>query len=233
MAEYKRLTSSSIGELAELVKNFQTRIKKMNSYANAFQTDSHSRARYNEEREVAQRLSKSIISELRTEPNKPSDKLQQERLGKEFEKLLAQFNKVSLLVVSKEKEYLTAHSNDDPNAPHQQQQTLEEQNMFKPMGELDELAFRERDIEVTTIEHEMIEINRMFNDVAVMAKAQGIEIDKVEQNVDVADVETAKAVEELNHANTYQEAAKGKTMCIAVVVFIVAAVVVVVCLISL
>jgi syntaxin 7 len=232
MAEYSRLTSSSIGELAELVKNFHTRIKKMSSYAITFQTDSHSRARYNEEREVAQRLSKSIISELRTKPNKPSDKLQQERLGKEFEKLLAQFNKVSLSVVSKEKEYLTAHSNDDPSAD-QQQQTQEERSMFRSIGELDDLAFRERDVEVTTIEHDMIEMNRMFNDVAVMAKAQGIEVDKVEQNADVAEVQTAKAVQELNDASKLQEAAKGKTMCIAVVVFIVAAVVVIVCLISL
>lgn len=234
MAGYQRLNSSNVGELAELVKSFQARIKKMNSYAMTFQTDAHSRARYNEEREVAQRISKSIMQELRTKPTKPSDKLQHERLGKEFEKLLAQFNKVNFTVVSKEKEFLTAHASDDPNAiSQQQQQVYEGQTMFRSIGELGDLAFIERDQEVNVIEHEMIEMNRMFKDVAMMAHEQGVELTGAETNVDVAEDATRKAINELNDASKYQEAAKGKAMCIAMIVFVVVAVVVVICLISL
>mmetsp|Transcript_34355 Transcript_34355/g.60200 ORF Transcript_34355/g.60200 Transcript_34355/m.60200 type:complete len:235 (+) Transcript_34355:2509-3213(+) len=234
MAEYSRLPSTSVGELAELIKNFQARIKKMNSYAAKFQTDSYSRSRYNEEREVAQRLSKSIMQELRNKPSKPSDKLQHDRLGKEFEKLLTQFTKVNVAVVTKEKEYLTAHANDDPNTlSQQQQQTHEEKTMFRSIGELGDLAFKERDTEVNTIEHDMIEINKMFKDVAKMAHEQGIELVKAEDHVDTAQAETSKAVKEMGDASKYQEAAKGKAQCIAVIVFIVVAVIVVICLFSL
>lgn len=215
MTDYSRLQGSSVQALATNLREFQTSIRKLKSIV----SQGTDRDAFSHEKDHAQKLSKGIMQDLRVRPTKSSERVQFEKLAKEFEQLLSQFTELTQSFINKEKTILTlsrgSEALDDlPEQEHQKRESFE----FKYAGGLEDINFNQREEEVRALEKDMQEINLMFNDVARMVDEQGGHLDEADKEMDTAVLETDKATVEITKAEAYQRAARRKMIWIIVIV---------------
>ena len=72
----------------------------------------------------------------------------------------------------------------------------------------------EREEEVRQLEASVVQVNEMFRDLASIVQQQGIMIQTIDSNVDVAVKETTKGVGEVTTAAKYERATRSKMCCI-------------------
>jgi t-SNARE complex subunit (syntaxin) len=73
---------------------------------------------------------------------------------------------------------------------------------------------QERHQEILKLENQLLELNTMFLDMAVLVDAQAPVVDRIEENTGGAHVKLTKAREEMHEAHQNQKSARSKRICI-------------------
>lgn len=79
-------------------------------------------------------------------------------------------------------------------------------------AELDEAIMRERNEEIKIIEQDMVMLNDIFRDLAVLVVGQGEDIDRAAEHVEEAVVATEEGVQHLEQAEVHAAAARRRGM---------------------
>lgn len=167
-------------------------------------------------------------------------KLLQERLTEEFLNAIKGFQAIQRKAALKEKEsYARARRSTnsslvDPfNGPDGNQFDDDDQPQRTAMqmemdDEVDLAALREREQQIQQLERDIVDVNKIFKDVAMMVHDQGEVIDSIETNVEQAAIQVEHGGEELRQARVYQSKARRKTCWLVLILLVVLAVVAVI-----
>jgi syntaxin 7 len=220
MSQYQKL-NTGIQDLVSQVKDFQHRLKSLRDLSSALGTPKDNkllRAKLTHEREETISLSKRIVQSLRDKPINQAERMQHEKLAKEFEALLGHYTKLNQQIISKEKEIVIEERQSIEKQPVFSQAQLEQERKisvdFQNLGNLEEVIIRERNEEIKSLEKDIAEVNAMFVDVANMVHEQGIVVDEIDQHTQNTHAETTRALADLNQAENYQARSKSKLYCI-------------------
>nr|XP_002750545.2 syntaxin-12 isoform X1 [Callithrix jacchus] len=158
-------------------------------------------------------------------------RLQKERLMNDFSAALNNFQAVQRRVSEKEKESIArARAGSRLSAEERQREeqlvsfdSHEEWNQMQ--SQEDEVAITEQDLElikeretaIRQLEADILDVNQIFKDLAMMIHDQGDLIDSIEANVESSEVHVERATEQLQRAAYYQKKSR-KKMCILVLV---------------
>ncbi|KAG0086209.1 hypothetical protein BGZ93_007140 [Podila epicladia] len=167
-------------------------------------------------------------------------KLEQQKLSKDFQKVLVEFQKVQRVSAEKQREFvdrarLTNVRNDyeDEDISESGDQPLinNSQRRMQLMVVDNELEYNEsmivqREEEIREIEHGITELNEIFRDLGTMVNEQGSMLDSIESNVTSISMTTHSAAEELTTAAIHQKNARKKQCCLLIIIAVVTAIVV-------
>ncbi|KAB0380448.1 hypothetical protein FD755_008232 [Muntiacus reevesi] len=158
-------------------------------------------------------------------------KLQKERLMNDFSAALNSFQAVQRRVSEKEKETIArARAGSRLSAEERQREeqlvsfdSHEEWNQMQRQE--DEVAITEQDLElikeretaIRQLEADILDVNQIFKDLAMMIHDQGDLIDSIEANVESSEVHVERATDQLQRAAYYQKKSR-KKICILVLV---------------
>ena len=163
-------------------------------------------------------------------------RLQKERLQSDFTRALNNFQDTQRLVAKKEKELLqkarNAPSNlqsiqgqknlidiEDGYGHHQGEVQKYQQIQLQEHVDLEQLQERQRAF--NQLESDILDVNTIFKDLAMLVHDQGDMIDSIEANVESTHVTVQDATEQLRHAENYQTRARKKKLFIGLVSFII------------
>ena len=163
-------------------------------------------------------------------------RLQKERLQSDFTRALNNFQDTQRLVAKKEKELLqkarNAPSNlqsiqnqknlidiEDGHGHHQGEVQKYQQIQMQEHVDLEQLQERQRAF--NQLESDILDVNTIFKDLAMLVHDQGDMIDSIEANVESTHVTVQDATEQLRHAENYQTRARKKKLFIGLVSFII------------
>lgn len=166
---------------------------------------------------------------------KPSQKYTQQKVSREFQASLTEFQTTQRMALEKQRQSATTaraalsssqHPPQDSDSPinqgGQQQQTFETLRLANQ----DEVDFQdslivERETEIRNIEAGVSELNELFRDVAHMVSEQGDSLDSIAANVENTYVSTQGADRELRSAARYQKNARTKACCLLLILAVV------------
>ncbi|KAG0326516.1 SNAP receptor [Podila humilis] len=166
-------------------------------------------------------------------------KLGHQKLSKDFQKVLVEFQKVQRVSAEKQREFvdrarLTNVHNDyeDEDGEETGDQPLinNSQRRMQLMVVDNELEYNEsmivqREEEIREIEHGITELNEIFRDLGTMVNEQGSMLDSIESNVTSISMTTHSAAEELTTAAIHQKNARKKQCCLLIIAAVVTAIV--------
>ncbi|OBT83196.1 hypothetical protein VE02_07720 [Pseudogymnoascus sp. 03VT05] len=160
----------------------------------------------------------------------PSQKYTQQKLSREFQATLTEFQNVQRRALEKERttaaaaraalEEATSPSAEGGNPSFgQQQQQSQEQLRLASQDEVDfqDSLIVERETEIRNIEQGVSELNELFRDVAHIVGEQGEQLDTIAANVENTRSDTRGADLELRSAARYQKNARSK-MCMLLLI---------------
>ena len=158
----------------------------------------------------------------------PSQKYTQQKLSREFQASLREFQNVQHTALSKERASTSAAraALEDAVSPHEGgpsspsgQQQQQEQLRLASQDEVDfqDSLIVEREAEIRNIEQGVSELNELFRDVAHIVSEQGEQLDTIAANVENVRSDTRGADVELRSAARYQKNARGK-MCMLLLI---------------
>lgn len=87
-------------------------------------------------------------------------------------------------------------------------------------AELDIEMIREREEALKQLESDIVDVNDIFKELAILVHEQGEVIDSIEANVDSTAVHVETANVQLEKAKSYQKAARKKMCCVLVVLLV-------------
>ncbi|XP_066531926.1 syntaxin-12 [Hoplias malabaricus] len=161
-------------------------------------------------------------------------KIQRDRLMNDFSEALNNFQAVQRQAAQKEKESVARAragsrfsvedggrkeqlvSFDDDGFPPTLTQTEED-----GITEEDLELIKERETNIRQLESDILDVNQIFKDLAVMIHDQGDMIDSIEANVEKAEVHVERGTEQLQRAAYYQQRSRKKICVLAMVLSIV------------
>ena len=177
----------------------------------------------------------------------PSDqriwRLQKERLHSDFTRALNNFQDTQRLVAKKEKELLqkarNAPSNlqsiqgqknliDIEDGHHQGDVQQYQQIQLQENVDLEQLQERQRAF--NQLESDILDVNTIFKDLAMLVHDQGDMIDSIEANVESTHVTIQNGTEQLQQAEAYQSRARKKKLCLGLTFVSVIIIILIACL---
>ncbi|GAB5592802.1 hypothetical protein Unana1_07702 [Umbelopsis nana] len=171
-------------------------------------------------------------------------KLEQQKLSKDFQKVIAEFQRAQRLSASKQREYvdkqkattamLQSHSNqpfeleehrssDEPPVIEDPQRRLQLQALDNEI-EYNEALITEREGEIQEIEQGITELNEIFRDLGTLVNEQESGIQSIYGNVLNIAQSTRDAASELVIANRHQKNARKNMCCLLLIIVVVACV---------
>ncbi|GAA6103005.1 syntaxin-12 isoform X1 [Tachysurus ichikawai] len=175
------------------------------------------------------------LKELGSLPQSPSEqrqqRIQKDRLMNDFSAALNNFQVVQRRAAERERESMArarAGSRLLAEESNQDEQLVtfeksEDSGLFQsqveeePITEEDLELIKERETNIRQLEADIMDVNQIFKDLAVMVHDQGDIIDSIEANVESAEVHVERGTEQLQHAAYYQRKSR-KRMCILALV---------------
>lgn len=106
---------------------------------------------------------------------------------------------------------------EDGDGTSQQQQLQQQQE--KPALNVEEL--REREESVRKLEHDIVEVNHIFKDLATIIHNQGETVDSIESSIFRATEEVSRGAQEIARARDYQDKSRRKKFYLAMIFFII------------
>ncbi|KAI9354402.1 t-SNARE [Pilaira anomala] len=175
-----------------------------------------------------------------TDPKKSRQrKLEQQKLSKDFQKVLAEFQKIQRISVSKQREYvdkkkattamLQSSQAEDSGQQQEQQQLMQADDIQRRIQiealdneiEYNETLISEREGEIQGIEQGITELNEIFRDLGMLVNEQESGIQSIYGNVLNISQNTKQAADELTTANRHQKKARKNMCCLLLIITIV------------
>ncbi|XP_068189948.1 syntaxin-12 [Antennarius striatus] len=158
-------------------------------------------------------------------------KIQRDRLMNDFSAVLNNFQAVQRRAAEKEKESVARAragsrlSTEDTSWDEKLVSFDNQEDWGQISTQSDEAAITEEDLElikeretnIRQLESDILDVNQIFKDLAVMIHDQGEMIDSIEANVEHAEVHVDRGTEQLQRAALYQQKSR-KKMCILAMV---------------
>jgi len=227
-SSFTQLTHKISSQIQEISKNV-TSIQRMVGQLGTAQDSEQIRQKLHESQHYTNTLSHETMKLLKTLTNLPSPtdsteqrqwKLQRDRLTNEFSTVLNNFQSAQRTAASKEKAIMakaradSLHEDEGGVAAHaagppRLQLQLEQQ--------VDIQILQEREQALRQLESDIVDVNQIFKDLALMVHEQGEMIDSIEANVDSAVVHVDQGATNVQRAAQYQEKARRKRCCIIIV----------------
>ena len=169
-------------------------------------------------------------------PLQPHQKYIQQKLYREFQSTLAEFQTVQRLALEKQRSSARAartalEEQTDPSSPQREQQQQQqiggqqeqEQLRLAPQDEVDfqEALVVERESEIRHIEQGVSELNELFRDVAHIVSEQREQIDLIADNVENVRTDARGADVELRRASKYQKNARTRACCLLLILAVI------------
>ncbi|KAL2260984.1 hypothetical protein VTK26DRAFT_4830 [Humicola hyalothermophila] len=241
--EFQRLSQDLMNKLFRLNGNNQ-RLSGEVSHLGTRRDTPRVRERVHELIEESRDMFKEVgegVKKIKTwEDVTPTQKYMQQKLSREFEGSLTEFQNLQRQALEKQKASVTAaraaidsetgHPS-DPASPHlrhhhqqqQQQQQQQELTRLAPQDEVDfqEALIIEREQEIRNIEQGVGDLNVLFQQVAQIVTEQGEVLDTIERNVEVVRDDTRGADRELRSAARYQKNARSKACCLLLILAVI------------
>ncbi|CAK7223241.1 SNAP receptor [Sporothrix bragantina] len=166
----------------------------------------------------------------------PTQRYQQQKLSREFQAALTEFQGLQRQALEKEKASVSAAraavevaGGDDSGAAGGGVQLLQQQEQQQELSRLasqDEVDFQEaliieREDEIRNIEQGVGDLNVLFTQVATMVHQQGEQLDDIAGNVENVRTDTRGADIELRSAARYQRNARSKACCLLLVLSVI------------
>ncbi|XP_041740135.2 syntaxin-12 [Coregonus clupeaformis] len=162
-------------------------------------------------------------------------KIQKERLMSDFSAALNNFQAIQRQAAEKEKESVARAragsrlSAEDGTSEEQLVSFDNQEDWGQTTTQTTEEAITEEDLElikeretnIRQLESDILDVNQIFKDLAVMIHDQGEMIDSIEANVESAEVHVDRGTEQLQRAAYYQQKSRKKMCILAVVLSIV------------
>lgn len=166
-------------------------------------------------------------------------RLEQQKLSKDFQKVLSSFQKAQRISASKQREYVDkakattvmlqsqAVSNEEELEEEQQHGSLMDTQRQMQLEALDneieynELLITEREGEIQNIEQGITELNEIFRDMGMLVNEQESGIQSIYGNVLNIAQNTRQAADELVIANRHQKSARRNMCCFLLIITIV------------
>jgi len=161
----------------------------------------------------------------------PSQKYTQQKLSREFQASLREFQNVQRQALEKQRasasaartalEEAQSPGGDEPNAFGLQKS--QEQLRLASQDEVDfqDSLIVEREAEIRNIEQGVSELNELFRDVAHIVSEQGEQLDTIAANVDNTRTDTRGADLELRSAARYQRNARSKACMLLLILAVI------------
>ncbi|KAI9054173.1 hypothetical protein LZ554_001344 [Drepanopeziza brunnea f. sp. 'monogermtubi'] len=168
----------------------------------------------------------------------PSQKYTQQKLAREFQNNLREFQTVQRQALEKQRSSASAARTalDEQQSPAadgsqqfgQQQQQSQEVLRLASQDEVDfqDSLIVEREAEIRNIEQGVTELNELFRDVAHIVNEQGELLDNIHENVENTRSDTRGADLELRSAARYQRNARSKACCLLLILAVILTVVI-------
>jgi t-SNARE complex subunit (syntaxin) len=86
------------------------------------------------------------------------------------------------------------------------------QDLQEDEQEMEQLRLREQAIR--QLESDILDVNQIFKELATMVHEQGEIVDSIEAHVESAQIEVQEGARQLERAQTYQNRARRKQLCI-------------------
>jgi syntaxin 7 len=165
----------------------------------------------------------------------PTQKYMQQKLSREFQSSLSEFQSLQRQALEKEKasvsaaraaaDHETGVTEAHPGSPQQQQQQLQQQELAR-LAAQDDVDFQEaliieREEEIRNIEQGVGDLNVLFQQVAQIVTEQGEVLDTIERNVEQVRDDTRGADRELRSAARYQKQARSKACCLLLILSVI------------
>lgn len=228
--EFSRL-SSQIGDKIELLtKNVYTMQKLVNSPSNQQQLMKLQHAT-----NLLARDTNNLLKDLTQLPHPAnvSDRRQRnfmrDRLTNDFSEALRNFQVVQRAIKAAPKDVSSQSSSQvlidiaqqqDGDGSQQQEANLQQQaNLQKPNLNVEDL--RERDESVRKLEHDIVEVNQIFKELATMIHNQGETVDSIESSIFRATEEVSRGAQEIARARNYQDRSRRKKFYLAMIFVII------------
>ncbi|EAQ84032.1 hypothetical protein CHGG_10436 [Chaetomium globosum CBS 148.51] len=165
----------------------------------------------------------------------PTQKYMQQKLSREFQSSLSEFQSLQRQALEKQKASVSAaraavdHEDESgggaggggPSSPQLLQQ--QELTRLAPQDEVDfqEALIIEREEEIRNIEQGVGDLNVLFQQVAQIVTEQGEVLDTIERNVETVRDDTQGGDRELRSAARYQKNARSKACCLLVILSVI------------
>jgi len=217
--------------------SLRTELHKIQHYTNQLAKDTN---KYMKQMQLIQLPSNSIEQKQR--------KMQRERLAADFSDSLSALQETQKLVAQKEKDSIErtradtgirskySRSDDHYNNHGGQLIQLESPIQNQMSVQLEEEAnlemLRDREQAIRQIENDIVEVNMIFKDLAVMVHEQGSLIDSIEANIESASVQVEHGTQQLEQAKKHQNASRRKLCIIVVIALIILAIIITIIVLS-
>ncbi|CAO3653386.1 unnamed protein product [Cunninghamella echinulata] len=165
-------------------------------------------------------------------------KLEQQKLSKDFQKVLGDFQKIQRLSASKQREYvdkakattamLQSRADEEEGGIDDQTTLVDDTQRRIQLQALDneieynEVLITEREGEIQQIEQGIGELNEIFRDLGMLVNEQDSGIQSIYGNVINIAQNTRQAADELTVANRHQKSARKNMCCFLLIISIVA-----------
>ncbi|KAG9237586.1 putative syntaxin PEP12 [Amylocarpus encephaloides] len=161
----------------------------------------------------------------------PSQKYTQQKLAREFQNNLQEFQSVQRQALEKQRTSASAARTalEDQLSPTAEGASpFGDQQVQEPLrlASQDDVDFQdslivEREAEIRNIEQGVTELNELFRDVAHIVTEQGDMLNTIEANVDDTRTDTRQADLELRSAARYQKNARSKACCLLLILAVI------------
>ncbi|CAG8501638.1 10661_t:CDS:2 [Paraglomus occultum] len=239
--EYKAL-SSSISQQVFSITNNVASINKMVSHLGTIKDTTDLRTKLHNLTESTRELVKNTSNGLKRlshfEGNVGQSrqrKLEQQKLSKDFQKTLQEFQIAQRLSAEKQRAYVDkakAHNvrndvyteEDETGVPAEEQPLIDDSQrrlQLQVIGnelEYNEALIEEREEEIRGIEQGINELNEVFRDLATLVTEQQHMLDNIETNVSNITDNVRNAAEEVSIASRHQKGARNR-MCFLLLIF--------------
>ncbi|RIA95097.1 t-SNARE [Glomus cerebriforme] len=244
---YKNLSKSISQQVFNITSNVAS-IQRFVSHLGSAKDTPELRAKLHTITERTRELVKETSSDIKqlshfqspSGQNVSLRKLEQQKLSKDFQKTLAEFQKVQRLSAEKQREYVDKAKalnvrNDiyeEDSGIAEEQPLIDDSQQRLKLRVLDneieynESLIAEREGEIREIEQGINELNEIFRDLGTLVTEQQSMLDNIESNVTNIAVNVRNAADELTVASRYQRTARNNMCCLLLVFAIVGLVVV-------
>lgn len=162
---------------------------------------------------------------------KPTQKYTQQKLSRDFQTTLSEFQDLQRQALEKQKASVSAAraalDTESPSASAEpqllEQQQQQELARLAPQDEVDfqDALIVEREEEIRNIEQGVGDLNVLFQQVAQIVSEQGEQLDTIANNVEYVRTDTRAADVELRSAARYQKNARSKACCLLLILAVI------------